>query len=42
MLIEETIDIDLSDDPRNPKVIQLGKSLNKDERKEFITLLKEK
>lgn len=30
-LIEETIEVDLSDDPNNPKIIQLGKSLNKDE-----------
>ena len=42
MLIKETIEVDLSDDSKNPKIIQLGKSLTKKERKEFIIILKEK
>lgn len=42
MLIEETIEVDLSDDPNNPKIIQLGKSLTKKEIKEFIIILNEK
>ena len=32
MLIKKTIKVDLSDDPNNPKIIQLRKSLTKDER----------
>lgn len=42
MLIEETIKVDLSNEPSNPKIIQLGKPLNENERKEFITIFKEK
>ena len=32
MLIEETIDVDLSDDPNNPNIVQLGKYLNEKKR----------
>jgi len=32
MLIEEIIDVDLSDDPSNTKIIQLGNLLNEKER----------
>jgi len=32
MLIEETIKVDLSDDPKNPKIIQLRKSSTENER----------
>lgn len=42
MLIEENIKINLSNEPNSPKTIQLGKSLTEIERKEFITILKEK
>jgi len=42
MLIEETIEIDLNNEYDSPKIIQLGKSLTKDERKKFITILKKK
>jgi len=31
MLIKETIEIDLSDDPNNPKIIRLGNLLTKNE-----------
>lgn len=40
-MIEEIIDVDLSDDPNNPKIIQLGKYLS--EKKDiFTTNLKER
>jgi len=42
MLIEETIEVDLSDDSSNPKIVQLGKSLTKNERQEFVSILKER
>ena len=42
MLIKETIEIDLSDDPNNPKIIRLGNLLTKNEIWEFISILKEK
>lgn len=32
MLIKETIDVNLSDDSSDPKIIELGKSLTEDER----------
>jgi len=40
MLIEEIIDVDLSDDPNNMKIIQLGKSLSEKERDIFMSILK--
>lgn len=42
MLVEETLVVDLSDDPKNPKIVKLGKYLNKKEKNIFITILKEK
>lgn len=42
MLIEEIIKVNLSDDPKNPNIIQLAKSLTKKERWEFVSILKEK
>jgi len=40
MLLEQTIEVDLSDDPNNLNIIKLGKSLNEDEILEFVSTLK--
>jgi len=42
MVIEETIHVNISDDPIKPKIIQLGKSLTEQEKESFISIIKEK
>jgi len=42
IVIEETIDVNISDDPIKPKIIQLGKYLTEKEKESFISIIKEK
>ena len=41
-MIEEIVNVNISNDPTKPKIIQLGKSLTKQEKESFISILKEK
>jgi len=40
MLIEETIEVDIGEDPNKPHIVLLGKILNQKEQEQFIKLLK--
>jgi len=42
IVIEETVDVNISDDPIKPKIIQLGKYLTEQEKESFISIIKEK